>query len=259
MHLFICHIKHTLNVGTRSGDCQLSMRYGMGERQCAGMERDAAVGIAARCTVLEVAFDRTADVCQLATYLVVAAGMQVNLQKGVAPVADTDNTIVERRKLSPTSTLRHNATLVVHLILYEPVLQSSYRLCGRILDDSPVTLAKVTLLDHLCHAAQRLGSLGEQDNAADWTVEPMYDTTEDIARLAVALFDIGLHKVSKRHVAGLVALRNLAWELVERQQVVVFVEYLVSYQGVRGYRLWVMEIGGYMMSAMGLMPFFTRS
>ena len=51
----------------------------------------------------------------------------------------------------------------------------------------------------------------------------MDDTAEDIARLGVTHFDIGLHKVGKRRVASLVALRYLARQLVECQQMVVFV------------------------------------
>ena len=149
--------------------------------------------------------------------------MQVYLKEVVATVADTDNTVIKRRQLCATRTFRDHSTLVVHLIFHKPVLQRTHGLGRSILDDSPIAFAEVAILDQLRHTAQRLGSFGEQDNATDRTVEPVYDTTEDIARLGFTLLDIGLHKVGKRRVACLVTLCYLARQLIECQQVIVFV------------------------------------
>ena len=49
----------------------------------AGEQRDAAVGIAAFGTILQVALDRTADAGELAAYLMVTAGEQLHFQKMV--------------------------------------------------------------------------------------------------------------------------------------------------------------------------------
>ena len=55
----------------------------MREGYAAGMQADAAVGIAARRAVLQVSFDGHAFRRQLAAYLVVPAGVQVYFEQGV--------------------------------------------------------------------------------------------------------------------------------------------------------------------------------
>jgi hypothetical protein len=52
-------------------------------------------------------------------------------------------------------------------------------------------------------------------------------TTEDVARLVVALLDVCLDEIGKTEVAGFVGLDNLPRKLVESKEMVVFVNYLV--------------------------------
>ena len=56
----------------------------------------------------------------------------------------------------------------------------------------------------------------------------MNNTAENIAGLGITLLDVGLKKVGKAEVAGLVGLDNLSRQLVESYQVVVFVQYLLG-------------------------------
>ena len=56
----------------------------------------------------------------------------------------------------------------------------------------------------------------------------MDNTAEDIAGLVVAQFLKGLDVFGLRYIAVLVTLHNLPAAFVERQQVVVLVQYLIS-------------------------------
>lgn len=114
--------------------------------------------------------------------------------------------------------------LVEFLVADEVVFEVAFGLRGLVLDHGVVDLAAVALLEDFVHAREGLAGLGEEDDAADGTVEAMDDTTEDIARLAVALLEESLDFVGHAGVASLVALDNLAGALVDGDEVVVFVE-----------------------------------
>ena len=47
------------------------------------MKTDTSIGIRALCAILEVALYRTTDSCQLAPYLMMPSGLQINLQKSI--------------------------------------------------------------------------------------------------------------------------------------------------------------------------------
>ena len=59
-------------------------RDGMNEANASGKEGDAAVGIAARRTILEVALDGTADGGELTAYLMVTAREELHLEELIA-------------------------------------------------------------------------------------------------------------------------------------------------------------------------------
>ena len=63
------------------GDVYLRLADWMHELYAAGVERETAVGIAARIAVFEVAFDGAADVGELAAYLMVATRQECNFPK----------------------------------------------------------------------------------------------------------------------------------------------------------------------------------
>ena len=91
-------------------------------------------------------------------------------------------------------------------------------------------LAGAYLLDH---TAEGLGGLCQQNDSRHRAVEAVDDTAVDLTGFIVALLDKILHQVGKTGVAGLVALSDLPRELIDGQQVVVFVEYLIFDQGLR--------------------------
>ena len=51
----------------------------------------------------------------------------------------------------------------------------------------------------------------------------MHHTEEHVARLVVLLPDVGFHRLGEGHVAGLVALHDLAALFIDDDDVVVFV------------------------------------
>ena len=117
---------------------------------------------------------------------------------------------------------------VEFLVAEEPVFQMAFRLRGKVFDYGMVDFATVALLEDFVHAREGLAGLGEEDDAADRTVEPMDDAAEDIAGLLVADLEEGFDLVGQAWVAGLVGLDYLPGELVEREKMVVFVDYLIG-------------------------------
>ena len=78
----------------RGGDFQGFFLYRMEERDVAGVEADAAVGVGAGGAVLEVALDGAAEGGELAADLMMTAGEELDLQK-VIPVSVGDVLIAE--------------------------------------------------------------------------------------------------------------------------------------------------------------------
>ena len=70
--------------GNRCFDVDLGMRDGMLQLKAPGMERNAAVGVAARSPVLQVAFDGAAHLGKLTAYLMMAACMKRHFKEEVA-------------------------------------------------------------------------------------------------------------------------------------------------------------------------------
>ena len=96
---------------------------------------------------------------------------------------------------------------------------------GTIARYRPIGFVDFTIAKHLVHAGQRLGGLGEDDEAAYGAVEAVDHPEENVARLGVGLFEPLLDGFDKRLVAGLVALDDFAGRLVDDDDVVVFVDY----------------------------------
>lgn len=72
---------------------------GVVETEETGVEGDAAVGIGAGIAVFEVTLDGATHVGQLAAYLVVAAGVELNLEEVVAAGGGGEETVVEDGEL----------------------------------------------------------------------------------------------------------------------------------------------------------------
>ena len=87
-----------------------------------------------------------------------------------------------------------------------------------------VGLFHFRLLEHGVQSCQCLGGSGEDDDAADGSVEPVHHAEEDVARFGIFFLDILFHSFAQRLVAGFVALHDFACGFVDNDQVIVFVE-----------------------------------
>ena len=199
------------------------MAYGMDELHPACVEGDGTVGVAAPCPVLEVAPDGAANISQLAAYLVVATGLQRDLEEAVALARAYDPVV----QLCPLGA-RHLAVVCVRLVLplvaHEPVDERALGLLWLAGDDCPVRLVYAAFGEHLVEPGQRLARTRKKDCAAYGAVEPVNNTKEDVAGLGIRFLDVLLYCLAERSVAGLVALDYLPALLRDDDDVVVFVE-----------------------------------
>ena len=97
-------------------------------------------------------------------------------------------------------------------------------LTGRaVLDHGEIGLLELAVEHQTGHAGECLAGLGKDYHTAHGTVQPMNDTTEDIARFVVAHLEECFYLLHQRGVTRLVALHNLARQLIEGYQVVVLI------------------------------------
>ncbi len=198
----------------------------MDELYVPGMQRDAPIRIGAWRPVFQVALYDAAHPCQLAAYLVMPAREQLHLDEVVA-LRRAEIAVAQPRELGvavPAAGLGYEG-LVEFLVADEPVLKLALRGRGGGAAEGPVCLVYLTVPEHRRHPLQRLGCLGEHDDAADRPVKAVGYAHEHAAGLAVTLRHEGLHRLGQALVTRPVALDYLSRPLVHDKQVVVLVQY----------------------------------
>ena len=195
----------------------------MDETDGTGMEGDAAVGVGPGRTVLEIALDGAADVCELAADLVMPSGHEFHLDEMVALRAFQVH-VSELRLLGFMSRPFCDEGFVQFLVAGHPVGKEGRCGFGLAAAESPVGLVDVSVPEHRIQAFQGFGGLCEEDESAYRTVQAVGDAHEYLSRLPVPQGDERLERFAQRFVAGLVALDDFARPLVEDEQVVVLVE-----------------------------------
>jgi hypothetical protein len=70
------------------------------------MQTDAAVGIGAGRTILQISLDGTAHLCQLTTYLVMASGFQIYFQQ-IIVLRPPDEPVMQIAFLLPGTSLSY--------------------------------------------------------------------------------------------------------------------------------------------------------
>lgn len=93
------------------------------------MQTDAAVGIGAGRTILQISLDGTAHLCQLTTYLVMASGFQIYFQQ-IIVLRPPDEPVMQNRFLAARHLLVVCITLVLLLISHQIVHQFPLFLAG---------------------------------------------------------------------------------------------------------------------------------
>ena len=103
------------------------------------MQADTAIGIGATGTVFQVALDGATDSCQLATYLVVTSGLEVDFQEAVV-LATHEGAVGEDGLLGLFIAGLGDEGFVEFLVAGEVVLQARFGGFRASLDDGPVGL-----------------------------------------------------------------------------------------------------------------------
>ncbi len=112
---------------------------------------------------------------------------------------------------------------VLLLILANIMAKLSRELLRTVLRYGPIDLTDRLVRKHLVEARQSLARPGEENDSADWTVDAVNNTQENIARLVILLLDISLNVVEQSMISGLVGLNNLADLLVDGDYMVILV------------------------------------
>ena len=201
----------------------LLVRNGVLETDAAGMQADAAIGVAARRSIFEVAANGAAYGCELASDLMVAPSVEVHLDEVVA-VGMSDDLVVEHGFLGSRALVVVGERFVLLFVAHDVVRERGFRFSRRILHERPVSLVDALGAEELVEACQRFACAREDDHAADGAVQTVHHTKEHFAGFGVAFLDVCFHHVGERRVASLVALDNLAGLLRNDDNVVVFVE-----------------------------------
>ena len=193
------------------------------EADGASVERDAAVGVGARRTVLEVALDGAADVGELTTDLVVAAGEEFDFHQ-VVPLGALQVRVLEFRFLRLSPGALGDKGFVKLLVAGHPVCEKGRFRRRLAAAQRPIGLMDLPRTEHRIQPLQGLGRLGEKDKPAHGTVKAVRDAHEHLAGLAVPLGDEGLERLAHGLITRLVTLDNLTCPFVENEQVVVLKE-----------------------------------
>lgn len=199
------------------------MRDGVLKADAACMQADAAVGVATRSSVLEVAANGASDSCKLAAYLVVATCMEVHFEQMIAFRVAYD-LVVEHGLLGAGALVGVGERFVLLLVANDVVRKRRLLLAWRILYECPIGLVHALGAEKVVQSSQCLAGASEDNNAADGTIQTMNHTKEHFARFGIAFLDVCFHQVGEWRVAGLVALNNLARLLRDDDDMVVFVE-----------------------------------
>ena len=192
-----------------------------------GMKADTPVRIGAGSAVFQVSFDGATQMCQLAAYLMMPAGVQFYFQQMVAPTRGRKQSVIKRSQFGiGTGVALCHKTFVQFLIADKVIFQMSLRRGWFACNHSTIDFAEIALFYQLVHAAEGFAGLGKEHYPAHRAVDTMYYTAEDVPRLVVALLDVFFQQVSQAGVACLVGLNNLTCQFVQSDKMVVFVQYL---------------------------------
>ena len=187
-------------------------------------QRDAAVRIGTLGTILQVAFDGTPNLGELAPNLVVAASLKVDFEQVVA-IGFAEDAVVKYSFLAAWHLTVVGVGLVLLLVSHYPVGQRARGSWWLIPDNGPVDLMHVAVSEHVVEAREGFGGAGEHDKSEYRTVESVDYSKEYIAWFGVGFLYVCLDLVAERSVACFVSLNDLSRCFGDDDDVVVFVYY----------------------------------
>lgn len=80
------------------------------------------------------------------------------------------------------------------------------------------------LSKQLVESGQSLARLGKEDYATYRTIQPVNDPQKDVAGLLVLVFQVSLHFIRQRDIAGLVSLNDVPCFLSYGNQMIILVD-----------------------------------
>ena len=187
-----------------------------------GMQANASVRIAALCSILQVSFNRATHFGQLASDLMVASGLQINLQQIVAFRA-SDDLVGENCFLRILYFAVISIRFVLLFITHQPMHQFTGRGRWLVFDYGPIGLFYFFGFEHFIQAAQSLAGTCKKHQSAYRTVQTVGDSKKYIAGFMIFLLDVLLYGFRQRRITGLVTLHNLRAGLVYQNDMIVFV------------------------------------
>lgn len=207
-----------------SGDVQFRFLDGMYEADLARMEADAAIPVGTRGSVFQVTFDDASHSCQLTSDLVVSAGQQLDFQQMIS-VGMAEELVDELCQFGifPGTGILADEALVHLLIADEVVIQFCFWNFRSFADQCVIGLVDFAFSEEGSHPFQGLGGLGKNNDAADRAVKAVRYTQIYFSWLVVPLGDESLVGIRDGRISGLVSLGDLAYFLVDDQQMVVFI------------------------------------
>ena len=114
-------------------------------------------------------------------------------------------------------------TFVLLLIANQPVGQFALRLRRTTFDDGPIGFLDGAGPEHAVQASQSLTGLGEEDDAADGTIQSVCNANENIAGLIILLLQPDFQGFGQGLVPCLISLYDLAAAFVDCDEVIILV------------------------------------
>ncbi len=189
-----------------------------------GMQAYTTISIRALCPVLDIPFDGRTHLCQLATYLMMTACLQIHLKQMII-LHTAQQAIRQYRSLSPAALGIISIRLILLLVTHQIMHQLTFRIGRTVLYKRPIGLFDApSLTKHGIEAFESLTRTSKDHHPTYRAVEPMYHTKEDSTRLIVFLLDISLHHFRQRHVSCLISLHNFRRRLVDYNDMIIFVK-----------------------------------
>ena len=166
---------------------------GMDEADVSAQQRYAAIGIASRCPILQVALDGTADMRQLATYLVMPSCEQFYLDE-VVTLGMIQHLIMQFSLLGVGHLLLIGVALILSFIAHDPMFEVALKGLRAICGDRPIGLVHLPFPKHLIQSREGLGCSCKNHQSRHRTIKTMYNPEKYVSRFVVLRLDIFFHR-----------------------------------------------------------------
>ncbi|OPZ11050.1 MAG: hypothetical protein BWZ06_01789 [Bacteroidetes bacterium ADurb.BinA261] len=201
----------------------------MHERDGAGMQTDAAIGIGTFGSIFQIAFDGATNFCQLATNLMMTAGLEINFKQKI--FLRSCYQLVMKNRFFGIRLFRIVGCRFVGFFVFYQVMNQCVFILGRpIFDNSPIGFIHFAVAKHLIQARKCFARFSKNHHPACRSIEAVGNAAKNITRFVVFFFQIFFNQFRKRFIAGFVALHNFRRCFIDDNEMIVFVENIHNLQ-----------------------------